>query len=68
MGLETTVRDPSAPLLGPITNFPTGIAQVNKSEPGVVYFDVHRWASTFGMVYPEDRRILSSSTVRRFAS
>ncbi|KAM5542341.1 hypothetical protein V8D89_003800 [Ganoderma adspersum] len=62
VGIKATVRDPSAPPPRPITNFPTGIAQVNKSDPHAVYFDVHRWSSTFGTVYPEDRRILSSST------
>ncbi|PIL37557.1 hypothetical protein GSI_01251 [Ganoderma sinense ZZ0214-1] len=62
VGLEAAVRDPSAPPLRPITTFPTGIAQVNESDPRAVYYDVHRWASTFGTVYPEDRRVLSSST------
>nr|VWP01855.1 Uncharacterized protein [Ganoderma boninense] len=62
IGLEATVRDPSAPPLRPITTFPTGIAQVNASDPRAVYYDAHRWASTFGTVYPEDRRVLASST------
>lgn len=63
VGLERAYHDPSAPMPAPVTNAPTAIGVVNTAAPQTVYHDTHHLTTTFGTVYPDDRRILLSPTV-----
>lgn len=63
IGLETAIYSVNAPPLPPIINFPMLLAQVNASEPARAFHDKHRLDTTFGMVYPSDRRFEVSSDV-----
>ena len=65
-GLENAdLYDPTP--LPPIHNFPRLLAQINNSNPSLVYLDLHRWSSGFGMIYPSDRQFLVSSQARRLS-
>ncbi|KAI0686664.1 hypothetical protein C8T65DRAFT_147348 [Cerioporus squamosus] len=66
VGLEAVHRDSTAPPLRPIISFPMAIGQANRSNPSAVSLDMHRWTSTFGTVYPEDRRVLASPAETTF--
>ncbi|KAF9017602.1 hypothetical protein BDZ89DRAFT_888824, partial [Hymenopellis radicata] len=57
IGLDSAVYRPDSPRLPPITNFPTLLTQINSSDPSRNYGDIHKWTSSFGLVYPEDRRL-----------
>ena len=63
IGLENAdLYDPTP--LPPVHNFPRLLAQINSSDPSLVYLDLHRWSSGFGMIYPPDRQFLVSSQAR----
>ncbi|TBU28739.1 hypothetical protein BD311DRAFT_757891 [Dichomitus squalens] len=66
IGLDTLYKNRTPSQFAPITSFPILIAQVNQSDPRAVYLDTHRWSSTFGTVYPEDRRVLLTPTVTTY--
>jgi len=69
IGLEKLSRGNTSTSLGPISNFPSLLAQIDEAQPHRVFIDSHRWFSASGVVYPEDRRFLLTpgvSTVARF--
>lgn len=62
IGLERAIHH-SNESLPPIVNFPILMAQIDSSQPHKVFYDTHRWDSSFGMIYPRDRRFEVSPTV-----
>jgi hypothetical protein len=64
IGLDSAIYDAPPTIPNPISNYPLLVAQINSSNPEMVYLDTHRWMSRMGMIYPEDRRIIVTSEVR----
>ncbi|KAL7282719.1 hypothetical protein ACG7TL_004193 [Trametes sanguinea] len=66
IGLDSAYRNPAATPPSAIRSFPFTVGMVNRSLPGAVFLDTPRFESTFGTVYPEDRRIRLSPTESTF--
>ncbi|KAI9060944.1 hypothetical protein FKP32DRAFT_1576989 [Trametes sanguinea] len=66
IGLDSAYRNPAAAPPPAVRSFPFTVGLVNRSQPTAIYLDTHRWESTFGTVYPEDRHIRLSSTDSTF--